>query len=1065
MSDEDSHLPVPGGDRGDVRAAMLRAHTSVALVLSAVLALALAAVFAALRAGVNLRRAEAAEGQAQERLLNAYTAQARAIRIAGEPNARQTALVAISNAAAIGRTAELRTEAIACFALDDLVQDGPLIPSSRQLDRVLMDSGLRYYACSGTNNTVDLFSLRDGRLIESLAAPPSVRNVRSEVILLSFSPDGQWLAGRFAGGGVMVWNLATKQAVFARGFNATNPPPPGTVIRVLTELSFSADSRKVIFNDGEKGGQISIYDFITGERLGSAIGAWGKVFRMRPDLQAVAVADSNQVEVLDYPGGTRRATLAHDGRVTLMDWSPDGGNLAVSCADGSIYIWDVEQNTHRRLLGHTERSARMDFSPDGKLFLASSPDGTTCLWDIEQGRLLATANGMAHTFSVDGARIGFWRAWDGFGAWRVLQNDVYSALLCDRAAGRLLTIDLSTRGRWCAAMQERGLGVWDLASNCQILKLRRPEIYCARFSADERTLYVGGKNGLEAWPLDEPLPPKSPRKIALPDERGVRGLALSEDGRWAAVELTDSRLIELDLRAQTPPVVFNGRFRSISFKGPASPTGAGNFAISPDGRWVATGFSFVANEPLVWDGRTGELAARLKADTSVVTFSSDGRWLGLAGMDRYSVWSVGQWKLVKSFARDEATLTHGALAFAPEASLLATARTRQSVQLREADSDEPFADLIPPTPQSIDTIRLALDGSTLITSTPSDVIEVWHLKSLRRQLAAMNLDWGTPRKTLVVEPLAWGPLPTVALSLGAFALVAGLSIVTLRRYRIAMERFIAAEAQGAQRERQLTQARIELLHSQKMQALGTLAVGIAHDFNNLLSVVRMSSKLIGRQPGASAEIQEHVADIEQAVLQGKQVVGSMLGYARNRQDSTDPTDAGLVVAEAVSLLSREFLSGIALTLELERNAPKVSIARGPLEQILLNLVVNASEAMQGTGKLKIVLRECSAAATEDFVLRPGRAGRRVELLVCDSGPGIAPEIRDRIFEPFFTTKSARTKAGTGLGLSLVYTIASENDLGLAVESEPGKGAIFRVVLAAAAAPVRQTHSSQSRPPV
>jgi signal transduction histidine kinase len=241
---------------------------------------------------------------------------------------------------------------------------------------------------------------------------------------------------------------------------------------------------------------------------------------------------------------------------------------------------------------------------------------------------------------------------------------------------------------------------------------------------------------------------------------------------------------------------------------------------------------------------------------------------------------------------------------------------------------------------------------------------------------------------------------------------------------------------------------VELMHSQKMQALGTLAAGIAHDFNNLLSVIRMSNKLIGRATKTDADIQDNVADIEQAVLQGKNVVGSMLGYARTEDGAGDGTDVSAVVENTVSLLSREFLSGLALTLKLDRDAPRVNVSRGRLEQVLLNLIVNASEAMQGRGKLKIMVRTRTQMPEKAFVLWPGEAQRFVELAVVDSGPGIPAEIRDRLFEPFFTTKRSGAKAGTGLGLSLVYSIAQQDGLGLAVESESGKGAAFIIVIQA-----------------
>jgi signal transduction histidine kinase len=189
----------------------------------------------------------------------------------------------------------------------------------------------------------------------------------------------------------------------------------------------------------------------------------------------------------------------------------------------------------------------------------------------------------------------------------------------------------------------------------------------------------------------------------------------------------------------------------------------------------------------------------------------------------------------------------------------------------------------------------------------------------------------------------------------------------------------------------------------------------------------------------------------------------MLGYARTEDETAGPTDVSAVVEDTVSLLSKEFLSGIALTLELDRDVPQVSVGRGRLEQVLLNLIVNASEAMQGNGKLKIALHPRPTLPAKTYALRPNSATQYLELAVVDSGPGFAPEIQPRLFEPFFTTKRAGAKAGTGLGLSLVFTIAQQDGLGLSAESEPTKGATFTLMIPvdSVVPPVRETHSAQN----
>jgi len=268
----------------------------------------------------------------------------------------------------------------------------------------------------------------------------------------------------------------------------------------------------------------------------------------------------------------------------------------------------------------------------------------------------------------------------------------------------------------------------------------------------------------------------------------------------------------------------------------------------------------------------------------------------------------------------------------------------------------------------------------------------------------------------------------------------------LRRHRQLIQNFARTETLAARRDRQLEMARIELVHSEKMKALGTLAAGIAHDFNNLLSVVRMANKLIAREVPNNPEVRENVADIEKAVEQGKHLVRSMLGYSRETPDDGSPQDIIEVVEGTVALLSKEFLSGIQLTLEFDRRTPRALVSRGRLEQILLNLLVNAAEAMKGRGKLTITVSTMQSSFKGAFVLRPKPGPQHIELTVTDSGPGMDPEIMPRIFEPFFTTKVSGAQRGTGLGLSMVYSLAEQEGIGLGVETQRGKGTTFHVVI-------------------
>lgn len=1055
--------------REAIRRDMQRTSTAVAVVLFIVLVLALVTGLNGARATRNLQRAETAEAAGLDRLWHSYVAQGRAIRVTATAGRRENALQAISNAAAIRTSPALRTEAVASLALTDLIREGELTALPRGADQAEMDSALERFAYGDARGTTFVCNLEDGQPTVSLDARDLGPGMRQAVRSTAFSPDGKTLCVRYAGGALVAWDLETRERLVVAGTQATN--------LIIAGMSYSADSGQLMFADPDRERQITVFDLRKRERIATGIRVGARTYRFRPGTAQIALATDSKVDLLEHPTETVQRTLQQLTRVFTLAWSPGGNQLAVACEDGDVYLWDVEQTTYRLLRGHSEPCIRLGFSPDGKLLFTGSRDGSTRLWDARLGQLILSAeDGVGHIFAPDAKRLGYWRLSSALGRWRVDRSDAYVSLLCPKTEGAFVSLDLSSDGRWCVATQTKGLRVWDLAAGERESYFPIAGLNSVRVAPDGGSFYLCTSNGLARWPLAQDaaaggtLKFGEPEPIPLPDQAGARNVALSADAGMAAVELTDLRLVVLNLKSNTPPLLLPDRWRAPNLKGSASLTGPGRFAISPDGRWVVTGYYFGAKDvPRIWDAHTGKLIASPHMDSSLVVFSPDGKWLGLAGVSEFQIYSVGDWKRAAKITRDEPSYTHGSLAFLGDGKQIALTRTRQQVQLREAFGEEKYFDLIAPVPQSVSSIRLALDGSVLATASARDVIQVWRLNKLRQQLSPLKLDWGplpASEPAPILPPMTLGKDAKTMLVLGlsAFAVVAVLSLLTLRRHRIAIERFFSAEANAARHNRELEMAKVELMHSQKMQALGTLATGIAHDFNNLLSVIRMSNKLIGRETKGNAEIQEHVGDIEQAVLQGKSVVGSMLGYARTDSAANEPTDVSAVVENAVSLLSREFLSGLTLTLELDREAPAVNLSRGRLEQVLLNLIVNASEAMQGQGKLRITLHARNGPVTETCILRPATTARYIRLSVVDSGPGISPEVRGRLFEPFFTTKRSGSKAGTGLGLSLVYSIAEQDGLGLNVASQPGKGAEFTLIIPVAetTAPVREMHSSQTR---
>jgi signal transduction histidine kinase len=255
----------------------------------------------------------------------------------------------------------------------------------------------------------------------------------------------------------------------------------------------------------------------------------------------------------------------------------------------------------------------------------------------------------------------------------------------------------------------------------------------------------------------------------------------------------------------------------------------------------------------------------------------------------------------------------------------------------------------------------------------------------------------------------------------------------------------------AQRTAELKLANQELLQSQKMKALGTLAAGIAHDFNNILSIIKGSAQIIEQNVGDPQKIRARADRIKTVVDQGSAVVQALLGFSRNSEESIEVCDVNSVVENTIRLLGDRFLRETAVRFDAGFALPGVRISKGLMQQILLNFIFNAAESMPQ--RKEVIIATAHAAKLPDGVaLSPQPASDYVCVSVRDFGCGIGVDIMPRIFEPFFTTKALSSRRGTGLGLSVAYELAQKMGAGLAVESVPGQGSVFTLILGAAVVP-------------
>ena len=231
----------------------------------------------------------------------------------------------------------------------------------------------------------------------------------------------------------------------------------------------------------------------------------------------------------------------------------------------------------------------------------------------------------------------------------------------------------------------------------------------------------------------------------------------------------------------------------------------------------------------------------------------------------------------------------------------------------------------------------------------------------------------------------------------------------------------------------------QLIQAQKLESLGTLASGIAHDFNNILGIVLGYATLLTRQTSNPENMKLSIETVVKTCRRGAALVNQLLTFARKAEPELTSVKLNDSVIEISKLLSETITKTIVINLDLEQELPAISADATQMHQVLLNLCVNARDAMPNGGTLTIATHlQQSDVVRKKF---PNVAARQyVALIVRDAGVGMDEKTRSRIFEPFFTTKEIGK--GTGLGLSVVFGIMESHKGYIAVDSEPGKGTTF-----------------------
>ncbi len=1050
--DADLAVSVPDAElqqqRDNVRRRLRHANLASILILLVVVTLAAGFVWQAQDAKQEAARAHRATDRAEEALWHSQFNEVRAERYtthAGLFSASRDRIVDLAarpNLSGEQRLA-LRQEAIAQLASARIVTSTQSVAHSTKTTLVWNPLLDRYFDFR-TNGTAAIIAHPSG---EPAMVLPSISGSQPQAA--TFSPDGRLAAVRFHGGEVQVWDLGSKRRVLITQC-ARMPDDPAPLTFLPNNQALGMFTRQ--------GFVLQSLDRADAQRLlqkGRHVGA----VSITPDSKFMAVCpdDSpNSLEIWDLATGAVVLKFAPDFRPTSVEWHPDGRRLAVSGSRGQLAIWEIKRNGRAdggwipretlRFAGHLANVVYFGFTPDGSMLGTCSWDGTSRFWDVVSGREIFRENRFSiRGVSSTGDRL---QAVDARGGHDFISSFsppvAFRTFAFSGGPRSALGVWISPDARLLAMSFQPSPGetngevsLWDFQRRVELARV--PGIW-AQFSGDSGFLYAFTFRGIRRYDVR----PAALDKLSStglegnlvyspPLSESVNTGELLDDGKTLVVAAMD-RVLRLDAKSGAVLGKLNGLAHYVR--------------ASRDGSRILT--SFQNNPTVLRDGATGRALTKSEHIGQGV-WSPDTNWIAISQQTSLQLLRFPSGEKVFDLPMEFGPMMPPAPVFSPDSRWLAVAENRTDVRLIEIPSGRTMATFSPPNPSEIagpHGIEFSRDGQWLVVVRDGGDAVGWNLPTVRSELTRLDLDWSTSRPASAVPipaaapPSSWSAVETAAIIAVLLTMLGGLYTFAVQRRM--HSNFEQLETVALEQRRKLHLAQTELLHGQKMRALGTLTAGVAHDFNNLLSIIRLSNQLGAEQTRPTGAAKENVEAIESAVRQGESIVHSMLGYSRGAADQPGPFSLDAVVNETVAMLGRKFLAGIILKLEIESGLPRAFGSRSRLEQMLLNLIVNASEAMNGHGELSVRVRTIATAPAG--LLPPRPSPQYLQLAVGDSGPGISPEVLPRIFEPFFTTKNLSRRPGTGLGLATVYTMAEQEGCGLEVTTTRGKGTTFCILL-------------------
>jgi WD40 repeat protein len=503
---------------------------------------------------------------------------------------------------------------------------------------------------------------------------------------------------------------------------------------------------------GEADGRLHVFDLKTSSHWRVTPPSPPRVLRFRPAAREVAMSGwgSLAVEMVDVESGHSTNSIHVAGSAPALAWSDDGKRLAVACPDRKVRVWEMGLSAPpRELEGHQAVPTQLAFSVQGRWLASSGPDSTVRLWDpTRHGKPLVTFPDAVEVrqlhFSSDGRLAG--NVSGSLQWWDIEAGAEYSSFF-EPQARRMNCLDVDPSSRFLAAAHEGGMAFWELDSSVRPVSLGQSDAKSPRFNPVTGELFFADIEGVWRVRVVRPATNSSDAlrvgaRELLMRSALVSALDCAADGKSLAVMWED--------RVE----VFDAG-NLVTLLAVRVERGLTGVALSPDGRRLAATHGR-KGEVWVWDlpGDRRPPAAAPNADAprtvlrapggGPVVFSPSGDQLAVGTETACQIWNGPAWQPEESIRRMRPSRRPAVVSFSPDATLLAFTTEDARVQLVEAATHEPLAQLESPRKEPLVCLRFTPDGVRLVGTTTGGSIDVWNLAQLRAGLARLNLDFPWP---------------------------------------------------------------------------------------------------------------------------------------------------------------------------------------------------------------------------------------------------------------------------------------------------------------------------------